>query len=41
MGVLISFPLAIIIVSLFKFYKDDISEGIEKLKENNKKGAAA
>lgn len=41
MGVLISFPLAIIIVSLFKFYKDDISEGIEKFKENNKKGAAA
>lgn len=36
-GVFISFPLAIIIVSLFKFYKDDISEGIEKIKVNKKK----
>ena len=40
LGVLISFPLAIFIVSLVKFYKDDISEGLEKIKENNKKSAA-
>ncbi len=32
-GVLISFPLAIFIISLFKFYKDDISESIEKIKK--------
>lgn len=36
LGVFISFPLAIFIVSLFKFYKDDISDGIEKIKENNR-----
>ena len=40
-GVLISFPLAIFLVSLFKFYKDDISESFEKIKENKKKGAEA
>lgn len=40
-GVFISFPLAIFIVSLFKFYKDDISDGIEKIKENNKKETAS
>lgn len=39
MGVLISFPLAIFIVSLYKYYKDDISEGIEKIKESGRKGA--
>lgn len=39
LGVFISFPLTIFIVSLFKFYKDDISEGIEKIKINNKKEA--
>ena len=38
-GVLISFPLAIFLVSLIKFYKDDISESFVKIKENNKKGA--
>ena len=41
MGVLISFPLAIFIVSLFKFYKADISSGIEKIKENSKKEATS
>ncbi len=41
MGVFISFPLAIFIVSLYKFYKDDISEGIEKIKENSKKETAS
>ncbi len=40
MGVLISFPLAIFIVSLYKFYKDDISQGIEKIKGNKKKEVA-
>lgn len=34
-GVLISFPLAIFIISLFKFYKDDISVGIEKIKKTS------
>lgn len=38
-GVFISFPLAIFFVSLIKFYKNDISDGIEKIKENNKKEA--
>lgn len=41
LGVFISFPLAIFIVSLYKFYKDDINESIEKIKENNKKEMAA
>ncbi len=41
LGVFISFPLAILIVSLYKFYKDDISEGIEKIKESNKKEVAS
>ncbi len=36
MGVLISFPLAIFIVSLYKFYKDDISVSIGKIKESKK-----
>ena len=35
-GVFISFPLAIFIISLFKFYKTDISDGLEKIKGNNK-----
>ncbi len=39
LGVFISFPLAIFVFSLFKFYKDDISSGIEKIKSNNKKDA--
>lgn len=39
LGVFISFPLAILIVSLVKFYKNDISESIEKIKGNNKKEA--
>ena len=34
-GVLVSFPLAIFIISLLKFYKDDISESIEKMKEKS------
>ena len=38
-GVFISFPLTIFIVSLVKFYKDDISEGIEKIKVNKMKDA--
>lgn len=36
LGVLISFPLAIFVVSLLKFYKDDISEGLDKIKEGKK-----
>lgn len=36
LGVLISFPLAIFVVTLLKFYKDDISEGIDKIKEGKK-----
>ena len=39
-GVFISFPLAIFIISLIKFYKDDISEGIEKIKENSLKSTS-
>lgn len=32
MGVFISFPLAIILVTTFNYYKEDILEGFEKLK---------
>lgn len=39
LGVLISFPLAILIVTMFKFYREDISVGIEKIKVQNKKKA--
>jgi predicted PurR-regulated permease PerM len=37
MGVFISFPLAIFFVSLIKFYKNDISDGIDKIKESTRK----
>lgn len=40
-GVFISFPLAIFMVSLYKFYKDDISESIVKIKESNKREMAS
>ena len=36
LGVIISFPLAILIVTAFKFYKDDISESFEKIKVNKR-----
>ena len=36
LGVFISFPMTIFIISLFKFYKDDISSGIEKIKGNKR-----
>jgi predicted PurR-regulated permease PerM len=35
-GIFIAFPIAIIIVATYKFYKEDISDGIEKIKENSK-----
>ena len=35
-GIFISFPLAIILVSAYKYYKDDINVGIEKLKDSGK-----
>ena len=41
LGVFISFPLAIFIISLFKFYKNDVLDYIEEIKENNKKEAKA
>lgn len=34
MGVFISFPMAIILVTAYKYYRDDIIEGIGKLKNN-------
>lgn len=37
LGILISFPLAIFFVSLWKFYKEDISDYIEDLKDNKRK----
>jgi predicted PurR-regulated permease PerM len=39
MGVFISFPLAIFIVTLYKFYKNDMLDYIEEIKTNNKKEA--
>lgn len=36
LGVLISFPLAIFIITLLKYYKDDITTGIGKIKEGKK-----
>lgn len=35
-GVFISFPLAIFIITTLKFYKEDITEGLSKIKENKK-----
>lgn len=35
-GIFIAFPIAIIIVATYKFYKEDISDSIEKIKENNR-----
>lgn len=35
-GVFISFPLAIFIITTIKFYKDDITEGLSKIKESKK-----
>lgn len=35
-GVFISFPLAIILVTGYKYYKEDIALGIEKIKDNIK-----
>ncbi len=36
MGIFISFPVAIIIVTTYKYYRDDISDSIEKMKDNKK-----
>lgn len=41
MGVFISFPLAIFIVTLFKYYKNDMKDYFEEIKENSKKSASA
>lgn len=35
-GIIISFPLAIIIISTLKFFKEDISDKIDDIKENKK-----
>lgn len=35
-GVFISFPVAILIVTTYQHYRDDISDGIVKIKETNK-----
>lgn len=35
-GIFISFPLTIIVVATYKYYKEDISDSIEKIKETNK-----
>lgn len=37
MGVFISFPMAIILVTAYKYYKEDITEGIVKLKKSRGK----
>ncbi len=36
-GIIISFPLAIILISTFKFFKEDISDKIDDIKEKNTK----
>lgn len=36
-GVIASFPIAIILIATYKFYKEDILEQIEDIKDNNKK----
>lgn len=36
-GVIISFPLAIIIIATFKFFKEDINYKLDDMKENKKK----
>ncbi len=36
-GIIISLPLAIIILTTFSYFKEDISDKIEDIKENNKK----
>lgn len=35
-GIFIAFPIAIIMVAAYKYYKNDISDGIEKIKETNR-----
>jgi Predicted permease len=35
-GIFIAFPVAIIIAATYKYYKDDISDSIDKIRENNK-----
>lgn len=37
-GIIISLPLAIIILTTISYFKEDISDKIEDIKENNKKG---
>lgn len=39
-GVFMSFPIAILIKCLFQFYGSNIADGIEKIKESNKKEAS-
>ena len=36
-GIIASFPIAIILIATYKFYKEDILEQIEDIKDNNKK----
>ena len=37
MGIVISFPLAIILIATYKYYKEDISDKIEDIKDNKGK----
>lgn len=37
MGIIISFPIAIILIATYKYYKEDIVDKIEDMKENKKK----
>lgn len=36
-GIIASFPVAIILIATYKFYKEDISDKIEDIKDNSKK----
>ena len=36
LGVFVSFPLAIIIVTTYKYYKDDITKNIKKVTNDDK-----
>ena len=37
MGIIISLPLAILIIATYKFYREDISEKLDDIKQKNKK----
>lgn len=36
-GIIISFPIAIILIATYKFYKEDITDKLEDIKDNKKK----